>query len=171
MVTNFVAALIHQESRFQDDARSRADARGLMQLLPSTAARTARKLGITFGGAASLYQPETNLVLGIAHLRHELDQHGGIAYQAIAAYNAGPTPVQRWNRDRPGFEPDFWIETVTYKETRDYVARVLAFSVIYDWRLDGDAVPVTERMLGRTVNAASRRKFHCPTPSSAPSTP
>ena len=77
----------------------------------------------------------------------------------------------RWNRDRPGFDPDLWIETVTYKETREYVARVLAFSVIYDWRLDGSAVPVTERMLGRTVPAAARRTFTCPTspgPASSP---
>lgn len=166
----WVAAQTRAESAFMPNARSHADARGLMQLLPSTAARTARQLGIPFGGAASLYQPETNLVLGIAHLRHELDQHGGIAYQAIAAYNAGPTPVQRWNRDRPGFDPDFWIETVTYKETRDYVARVLAFSVIYDWRLDGSAVPVSERLLGRTVAKSARRPFACPlSPGSLPS--
>jgi soluble lytic murein transglycosylase len=119
----------------------------------------------------SLYDPDVNIILGTAHLRFELDQQGGLPYQAIAAYNAGPAPVARWNRDRPGFEPDFWIETMTYKETRDYVARVLAFSVIYDWRLDGDAVPVTERMLGRTVAASDRRKFHCPPPSSASTTP
>ena len=156
---------------FMERARSPANARGLMQLLPTTADLTAKRQGIAYRGVDSLYDPDVNIILGTAHLRFELDQQGGLPYQAIAAYNAGPTPVARWNRDRPGFEPDFWLETVTYKETRDYVARVLAFSVIYDWRLDGDAVPVTERMLGRTVNAASRRKFHCPTLSSAPSTP
>jgi soluble lytic murein transglycosylase len=144
---------------------------GLMQLLPSTAKRTARRLGVAWSGAASLYHPETNMVLGIAHLRHELDDHAGIAYQAIAAYNAGPVPVTRWNRDRPGFDPDLWIETVTYKETREYVARVLAFSVIYDWRLDGTAVPVSERMLGRTVAKSARRPFACPLPPGPDSTP
>lgn len=158
----WVAAQTRAESAFMPRARSPANAMGLMQLLPSTAAMTAKRLGIPYGGPASLYDPDTNLILGIAHLRHEVDQHGGIAYQAIAAYNAGPAPVMRWNRDRPGFDPDFWIETVTYKETRDYVARVLAFSVIYDWRLDGDAVPVSERLLGRTVAKASRRAFACP---------
>jgi soluble lytic murein transglycosylase len=167
----WVAAQTRAESAFMERARSPANARGLMQLLPTTASITAKRQGIPWRGVESLYDPDVNIILGTAHLRFELDQQGGLPYQAIAAYNAGPTPVARWNRDRPGFEPDFWLETVTYKETRDYVARVLAFSVIYDWRLDGDAVPVTERMLGRTVNAASRRKFHCPTPSSAPSTP
>jgi len=167
----WVAAQTRAESAFMERARSPANARGLMQLLPTTADMTAKRQGIAYRGVDSLYDPDINIILGTAHLRFELDQQGGLPYQAIAAYNAGPAPVARWNRDRPGFEPDFWIETVTYKETRDYVARVLAFSVIYDWRLDGDAVPVTERMLGRTVNAASRRKFHCPTPSSAPSPP
>lgn len=159
----WVAAQTRAESAFMPRARSPANALGLMQLLPSTAAMTAKRLGLSYGGPASLYDPEFNMTLGIAHLRHELDQHGGVAYQAIAAYNAGPAPVKRWNRDRPGFDPDFWIETVTYKETRDYVARVIAFSVIYDWRLDGSAVPVTERLLGRTVPTSSRRAFSCPT--------
>jgi soluble lytic murein transglycosylase len=162
----WVAAQTRAESAWMPRARSPANAMGLMQLLPTTAERTARRLGRAWSGAGSLYDPVTNLALGIAHLRHELDQHGGSAYQAIAAYNAGPVPVARWNRDRPGFDPDFWIETVTYKETRDYVARVLAFSVIYDWRLDGKAVPVGERMLGRTVavDSPKRRPFVCPAP-------
>ena len=167
----WVAAQTRAESAFMPRARSHADARGLMQLLPSTAQRTARRLGLPWTGAESLYRPELNLELGIAHLRHELDEHGGIAYQAIAAYNAGPAPVTRWNRDRPGFDPDFWIETVTYRETREYVARVLAFSVIYDWRLEGRAVPVSERLLGRTVPAPARRPFTCPTPNAPGNTP
>jgi soluble lytic murein transglycosylase len=132
-----------------------------MQLLPSTARQTTAKLGIAYSGTASLYDPETNLVLGIAHLRHMLDEYG-VAYRAIAAYNAGPGPVARWNRDRPNFEPDFWIETLTYRETRDYIARVLAFSVIYDWRLDGKAVPVSDRMLGRITPTGRRKEFACP---------
>ena len=57
-------------------------------------------------------------------------------------------------------DADVWIETVTYKETRDYVARVLAFSVIYDWRLGDRPVRVTDRMLGRTGPA--RTSFTCP---------
>lgn len=167
----WVAAQTRAESAFMPRARSPANAMGLMQLLPSTAAMTAKRLGIPYTGQASLYDPETNMVLGTAHLRHELDEHDGVAYQAIAAYNAGPAPVIRWNRDRPGFDPDFWIETMTYRETREYVARVLAFSVIYDWRLDGSAVPVTERMLGRAVPKSARRAFVCPTPSETTSTP
>ena len=55
-----------------------------------------------------------------------------------------------------------WIETISYKETRDYVARVLAFSAIYDWRLNGNALPVSERLLGRTEG--QRKPFACPAP-------
>ena len=57
-------------------------------------------------------------------------------------------------------DPDFWIETISYKETRDYVARVLAFSVLYDWRLNGDALALSDRMRGRLDGP--RKKFVCP---------
>ena len=82
-------------------------------------------------------------------------------YVAIAAYNAGPAPTARWQSQRPSFDPDLWIETISYKETREYVARVLAFSVIYDWRLNGNALPVSDRMMGRVQ--AKRKAFTCPT--------
>ena len=57
-------------------------------------------------------------------------------------------------------DPDFWIETISYKETRDYVARVLAFSVLYDWRLNGDAARLSDRMRGRVDGP--RKAFACP---------
>lgn len=160
----WVAAQTRAESAFMPMARSGANARGLMQLLPSTAASTARRLGLPWNGAASLYRPTTSLILGTATLRHELDQHGGLPYLAIAAYNAGPTPVARWQQARGDFDSDFWIETVSYKETRDYIARVLAFSVIYDWRLYGKAVPLSDRLRGVTVADSARRSFRCPLP-------
>jgi soluble lytic murein transglycosylase len=155
----FVAAEIRAESVFNPAARSSADARGLMQVLPSTGAAVARRLGLAWNGPASLYNPETNIVLGTAYLRQMLDEHGA-PYFAIAGYNAGPVPLGRWKSQRPGMDPDFWIETISYRETREYVARVLAFSVIYDWRLDGDALRVTDRMQGRT--GESRKPFACP---------
>jgi soluble lytic murein transglycosylase len=92
-----------------------------------------------------------------------------MAYIAIAAYNAGPAPVARWRAQRPDMDADFWIETISYKETRDYVARILAFSVIYDWRLNGQAMPVTDRLAGRMVD--TRKKFVCPLPPDLPAAP
>ncbi|MDR1075180.1 MAG: transglycosylase SLT domain-containing protein [Xanthomonadaceae bacterium] len=153
----WVAAEIRAESIFNPNARSSANAMGLMQVLPATGARVARDIG--YSGASSLYDPDTNITLGTAYLRQQLDNYGA-PYFAIAAYNAGPTPVRRWLDQRPNYDPDIWIETIGYKETREYVARVLAFSVIYDWRMNGDALPLSERMQGRTQ--ASRKSFVCP---------
>lgn len=165
----WVAAEIRAESVFDPRARSQANAMGLMQVLPGTGAALARQLGLTWGGAESLYDPDTNIVLGTAYLRQLLDKYGGQPHFAMAGYNAGPAPLTRWQSQRPGMEPDFWIETISYKETRDYVARVLAFSVLYDWRLDGDALSLSERMRGKLDGR--RKKFVCPlaaAPATAP---
>jgi soluble lytic murein transglycosylase len=79
--------------------------------------------------------------------------------------------VARWLSQRAPNEPDLWIETIPYRETREYVARILAFSVIYDWRLHGKAVPVTRRMQGDAGARAAQREFVCPVPSLAASRP
>ncbi|GGD52137.1 transglycosylase SLT domain-containing protein [Pseudoxanthomonas indica] len=155
----WVAAEIRAESVFNPRARSAANAMGLMQVVPATGAATAKKIGLPWTGAASLYDSDTNIQIGTAYLR-EMENKYGMPYIAIAAYNAGPTPTARWQSQRPGFDPDIWIETISYKETRDYVARVLAFSVIYDWRLNGNALPITDRMLGKLDG--KRRSFVCP---------
>ncbi len=157
----WVAAEIRAESVFNPKARSHADARGLMQVLPSTGAGIAKRLGLPWGGGNDLYDPDFNIALGTAYLR-ELEDKYGQTYTAIAAYNAGPAPVARWRAQRPNMPADFWIETISYKETRDYVARILAFSVIYDWRLNRSAMPITERLAGRMVE--TRKKFACPVP-------
>jgi soluble lytic murein transglycosylase len=156
----WVAAEIRAESIFNPKARSGANAMGLMQVLPGTGAGVAQRLGIPYAGASSLYDSDTNIAIGTAYLR-EMEDKYGVPYVAIAAYNAGPAPTARWQSQRPGFDPDIWIETISYKETREYVARVLAFSVIYDWRLNGNALPVTDRMMGRVH--AKRKAFTCPT--------
>ena len=156
----WVAAEIRAESVFDPKARSGANARGLMQVLPSTGLAEARRLGIPWNGVETLYDPEANIAIGTAYLRKMLDRSGGKPYFAMAGYNAGPSPLKRWQAQRPDMDADFWIETISYHETRDYVARVLAFSTIYDWRLNGDALPLTARMEGRLD--APRKKFVCP---------
>ncbi len=157
----WVAAEIRAESVFNPKARSHADARGLMQVVPTTGSGIAKRLGLPWRGGDSLYEPEFNIQLGTAYLR-EMEDKYGMTYVAIAAYNAGPAPVARWQSQRPGMDADFWIETISYKETRDYVARILAFSVIYDWRLNRSAMPITDRLAGRIVD--TRKTFLCPTP-------
>ena len=163
----WVAAEIRAESVFDPNARSSADARGLMQVLPSTGAAVAAKRGLPWGGGGSLFDADTNIAIGTAYLRQLIDRYGGKPYQVIAGYNAGPSPLNRWVAQRPTMDPDFWIETISYKETREYVARVLSFSTIYDWRLDGSARRVSDRMLGLTNGP--RKNFSCPVePAAAP---
>lgn len=156
----WVAAEIRAESVFDPNARSSADARGLMQVVPGTGAAIAAKIGQPWRGADALYDADTNIAIGTAYLRQLMDRYGGKPYQVIAGYNAGPTPLNRWVSQRPAMDPDFWIETISYRETREYVARVLSFSTIYDWRLDGRALRVSDRMLGLTNGP--RKHFACP---------
>jgi soluble lytic murein transglycosylase len=162
----WIAAEIRAESVFNPNARSAANAMGLMQVLPGTGMAVARQIGVPWGGAQSLYDPDSNIVLGSAYLRQLLDKYGGQPYFAIAGYNAGPAPLARWQSQRPGMDPDFWIETISYKETREYVARVLAFSTVYDWRLNGNALPLSDRMRGRTGGV--RKQFTCPLADATP---
>ena len=167
----WVAAEIRAESVFDPKARSSADARGLMQVLPGTGAGVAAKIGMPWQGGDSLYDADTNIALGTAYLRQLMDKYGGKPYQVIAGYNAGPAPLGRWMSQRPTMDPDFWIETISYKETREYVARVLSFSTVYDWRLNGDALRVSDRMVGST--SGPRKRFVCstaaaPQPKAAP---
>ena len=155
----WIAAEIRAESVFDPNARSSADARGLMQVLPGTGAEVAAKIGVPWAGGESLYDADTNIVLGSAYLRQLMDKYGGKPYQVIAGYNAGPAPLGRWMSQRPAMDADFWIETISYKETREYVARVLSFSTVYDWRLNGDALRVSDRMQGR--GDGPRKAFAC----------
>jgi soluble lytic murein transglycosylase len=163
----WIAAEIRAESVFNPDARSGANAIGLMQLIPSTGASMAAKTGTPWNGEQSLYDPDTSIILGSAYLRQLLDGYGeGKPYFTLAGYNAGPAPLARWKSQRPGMEPDLWIETITYKETRDYVARVLAFSVLYDWRMTGNALRVSDRMRG--AFDGQRTSFTCPLATTPP---
>lgn len=158
----WVAALIRAESAWQPGVRSHANAYGLMQLLPGTGRAKARQLGIGWNGTRTLYDPVANITLGTAYLAEMLDARGRQPYLATAAYNAGPAPVSRWQQQRPPRDADLWVETIPYRETRDYVARVMAFSVIYDWRLGRAPYPLSARLLGQPDAKLPRRVFQCP---------
>ncbi|HWQ36102.1 MAG TPA: transglycosylase SLT domain-containing protein [Blastocatellia bacterium] len=120
-----VAGLIRQESIFNPQARSRANALGLMQLLPSTGRLVARQYGVGNGAVSSsdLYNPVLNIQLGTAYLEQLLRQFGRFEYVA-AAYNGGPTRVSRWIRELPGETIEDWVENIPLSETRLYVQGV-----------------------------------------------
>lgn len=139
-------AIIRAESAWMTDARSHADAYGLMQLLPAVARKVARDAKLPYERPSDLFVAQYNIKLGTRFLGQMADQYSGSPWLASAAYNAGGAPVKRWLEARGSLEPDFFIETIPYKETRDYVARVLAFSVIYDWLMNDKALPLSSRM-------------------------
>ncbi|AGH50918.1 lytic transglycosylase subunit [Sphingomonas sp. MM-1] len=114
-----------QESQFRADAVSPAGARGLMQVMPGTAAQIARRKGEPLG---SLNDPRTNIEYGQFYLEElrDFSSTGGLLPKVIAAYNAGPGSVQKWNdRRRDNGDPLLFIESIPYRETRAYVAIVL----------------------------------------------
>jgi len=125
-----VAALIRQESLFDPQARSSANAIGLMQLLPATGQRTASEIGRDFA-VQRLVDPEENVTLGTAYLRKLLDRYAGNTPRALAAYNAGENAVDKWQRRYVDVEDDEFVESISYRETRTYVKRVLQNRRIY----------------------------------------
>lgn len=130
---HWVYGLIRAESAWNANARSPVGARGLMQLMPATAAAVANSLGVRVD---PLTDPAHNIRLGTTYLSRRVADLDGNAVLATGAYNAGIGAVKRWLAG-PLPPWDLWVETVPYKETREYIARVLAFAVLYDWRIDG----------------------------------
>ena len=122
---SLIYAVMRQESLFDPLALSRSDAKGLMQLIDTTAKWQAKRLGVKIN---DIFDPKENLTLGVAYLSHLINFWNGDLVRAIASYNAGPGAVRRWL----DFEdPVLFIETIPYKETRKYTRRVLMFFYIY----------------------------------------
>ena len=143
--TSLLYALARQESALYPYAQSPVGASGLMQLMPSTAEHTARKLGFELAGARQLTDPELNIRLGSAYLKELLDNYGGNRILATAAYNAGPGRVRQWRRQSGGKPFDIWVENIPYRETRNYVQNVMVFNAIYQYRLREPVNFLTEK--------------------------
>ena len=135
-----ILGLSRQESEFNPRAYSRAGARGMMQLIPSTAQATAKKERIAYRQSALLDDPHYNMTLGSAHLSHLIDRYGGSWIMTFAGYNAGVNRVTQWveaygDPRSASVDPLDWIEQIPFEETRNYVQRVLENSQIYRSRL------------------------------------
>lgn len=122
---HLVTALIREESAFLPSAVSRAGARGLMQLMPQTAGQVARTAGLTAAEAGRLENPEANIRLGTVYFAGLVREYGGRISLALAAYNAGTQPVQRWLQRFGWQDEEEFLEDIPYTETRNYVKRVL----------------------------------------------
>lgn len=131
----WVLAVARQESSFSADAISPAGARGLLQLMPSTAQELAARMGKTYR-LQKLHDAEYSIQLGSRYLAELLDLFNGSRVLATAAYNAGPHRIERvLAQQQQSLPVDIWIETLPYFETRSYVQSVLSFALIYQHRL------------------------------------
>ena len=126
-----LSAVILEESRFNPQALSVAGARGLMQILPRTGQQIARQLRLQPFSERLLFEPEMNLRLGSWYLSHLLQEFGGKEALALAAYNAGPGAVREWVKQKNSLREDEFVENIPYRETRNYVIRVLSSARVY----------------------------------------
>jgi soluble lytic murein transglycosylase len=133
-----VYAVMRQESGFDPDVVSPAHAVGLLQLLPETAKTLAGELQLA-GADARLTSPPYNITLGAHYLHELLDRFKGDAPLAVGAYNGGPEAIARWLTRASGLELDVFVERIPYKETRDYIARVIGNLARYGYLREGDA--------------------------------
>ncbi|WP_426958022.1 transglycosylase SLT domain-containing protein [Muricoccus radiodurans] len=139
-----VNAISRQESNFDPEAVSSANARGLMQLLPATAAMVARRVGVAHQPGWLTTDPIHNIRLGSQYLADQMTRFGGNVALAAAAYNAGPNRVQEWlstygQPGEGGVDMIDWIELIPFTETRNYVQRVVENMMVYRARDDAAA--------------------------------
>jgi soluble lytic murein transglycosylase len=133
----FAHAIIRQESSFERTATSPVGARGLMQLMPGTAASQARRLGVPYSLGRLIDDPNYNILLGNDHIQLLMSQYGNNPVLVAAAYNAGGGNVNRWIRQNgdprmAGVDVVRWIEDIPFTETRNYVQRVMDNLVVYE---------------------------------------
>ncbi|WP_395345186.1 transglycosylase SLT domain-containing protein [Ningiella sp. W23] len=136
-------AIARRESSFMTDARSSADARGLMQILPSTA----RYIESRRVSDKDLYEPNTNARIGNKYLRYLMNKVDDNPLLATASYNAGWGKVKDWLPKNGVMPADVWVETIPYRETRNYVKAVLAYQQIYEDKLNHQ--PTDTRLFAR----------------------
>ena len=134
-------ALARRESGLNPRARSKVGARGLMQLMPTTARNVAKQGGVPYRGTRTLYEPQVNIALGTSYYSTLLNRYDGNRVKALAAYNAGPSRVSRWLGDEQSI--DQWVDSLPFSETREYVQAVLTYHVIYRLRAGKSAALLT----------------------------
>ncbi len=137
----WVFAVIRQESAYGVEAESAVGALGLMQIMPATGANLARENNLKQFKTKQLLDPKTNISLGTYYLAQLREKYDGNMLLASAAYNAGPSKVNRWKKQNTELPLVMWIETIPYKETRNYVKNILTYQLIYQSELGREFNP------------------------------
>lgn len=134
----FTFSVVRQESLFEGFVSSSAGARGLMQVIPATGAQIASELGKPPNYTEDdLYRPYVSIMFGIHYLANNLRLFGGDPYAALAAYNGGPGNALEW-KNLSGDDPDLFLESVRFEETRNYIRNIYEIHIVYR-RLYGKA--------------------------------
>jgi len=145
----FILSIIRQESEFDLSANSHAGAKGLMQLMPYTAKLVAKQAKLPYSKSRLTTDPEYNINLGSHYIAGLILEYDGAYPFAVAAYNAGPKRVRYWkklNKDPQKNQIDYinWIELIKFKETRNYVQRVLENYNVYRYILEQKPVTMKD---------------------------
>ena len=140
-----IYGVMRRESLFDPMARSSVGALGLMQLMPSTARSVAKSLGMKRPRRSDILEIDNNINFGTQYFRTVLNRFENNVSLAAAAYNAGPLNVKRWLPQIDIMPADLWVETVPFKETRNYVQAVLAYATVFDKSLGRDTL-ISSRM-------------------------
>jgi len=135
-------SIIRQESAFNPEAVSRTGAKGLMQLMPTTAQHVVHKHHLNSKLAQDLFNPQYNIQLGSQYIADMMQRFQGHTAVAIAAYNAGPNRVSSWLEAYPMSDEALWIELIPFHETRRYVQHVLSFRIVYAWLKKQSSTPL-----------------------------
>jgi len=156
-IAPLVHAIIRQESRFGPREVSSRGAKGMMQLLPSTAREVERRHKLPSG---DLFNASYNVIVGSKYLEELLERYSGSLILASAAYNCGPTPVDRWIKEigdprDANVDPIDWVESIEYGETRNYVMRVLEAYTVYRQRLGLEACDLLKVLRGEISDTAT----------------
>jgi len=136
---SWIFGVTRRESAFKRTARSNKGAIGLMQILLSTAQYQSRVLGVSKPSVRELYLTDKNIFFGSSYLNNMLNKFSGNQVLATAAYNAGPNRVAAWLGSTNNMSADIWVDLIPYKETRNYVRAVMAYSTIFDWKLNSES--------------------------------
>ena len=135
-------SIARRESELDPQAISPAGARGLMQVMPSTAKKMSRELGLDYSSDRLTADWQYNAALGSAYLAKQLEDFNGSYVLAFVAYNAGPSRVKQWierygDPRRDNLDQVDWIEHIPFRETRNYVMRVMESVHVYRARISG----------------------------------
>ena len=144
-----VLSIMREESRFEPRARSAASARGLLQLIITTARDVGKALGLLDVASEDLYDPAVAIRLGSRYVADLQKEFAGDPYKTAAAYNAGPNQSKLWARLAPRPGPDYFLSAVNFDETKDYVRKVMNSYVRYREIYGDDAEKAGPNLAGR----------------------